>query len=826
MYFLRKDWRRATATTAPLWPLMLISLLWLHCAQSIPIYHFRVSEEQSVNLSVGKIQPPPKPSDNVSIVFSDKYFTSLVGFDFVTGHVYTKTKIDREKLQKNLIYFTVINTTANLNNLIAEVAIFVADINDNPPTFRKPQSIFVSEAAKVGDRFLLEPPTDKDWGFNGFISNISIIPDATTKSFSLDYKPNDGLLYLVLAKTLDRESTASIAFTLVATDDGVPTPKIGHGNVTVIVTDINDNDPKFMNNTMNIIISENTIIPTLITTLNVTDADDGENSRLTYQLSGNGNETFHVSGNGFVYLKQSLDYGTMKKYSLIVTATDHGSKPRSSKATLIIHVRDVNNYRPSIHVGHGDDVLSVRENSSPGDFVSLITVSDGDTMSANGQLLLTLKNHNRVFTLEKFQTKGQTTSSLSTVGLFSYRQLLLQTTTNALSSVRYILRVSKRLDREKQSSYQLILNASDDTYNSMHMIKCTVTDINDNAPIFNKPSYNVTLSMLLPIGSYLGVVIATDADNVGTEKLQFQLENTTFSNLFHVTPDTGILSTTAIMTLPLPEVVTLNVSANDSVHVTYSLISVQVVDKEAACFPVIEAYPRKITITKDTATYVTLATYKTSNCKTTSLSCDSNLFTITDTGDLYLNKKPTSITTFILKVIAWNNLSPHQNTSEVTIISIKESDQSYFEKGIYNIILTNHVNFDFPVGRINIPNAKSNSVKYHLKHSVPGISFRPGTGSLYVKRILSQTTCLIFTVIATSSSNSSYETNTQVRISNHDFNSIIKGVSFQRRFYIFQVYENSPIDTVIGCVSLDNPSNHTKQFYIETGNVGGILSGN
>ena len=43
---------------------------------------------------------------------------------------------------------------------------------------------------------------------------------------------------------------------------------------------------------------------------------------------------------------KSLDYELDSKYILEVVATDHGSPPRSAKATVVLNVRDLNDVSP------------------------------------------------------------------------------------------------------------------------------------------------------------------------------------------------------------------------------------------------------------------------------------------------------------------------------------------------------------------------------------------------------------------------------------------------------------------------------------------------
>ncbi|XP_028316136.1 protocadherin alpha-3-like [Gouania willdenowi] len=79
-----------------------------------------------------------------------------------------------------------------------------------------------------------------------------------------------------------------------------------------------------------------------------------------------------------------------------------------------------------------------------------------------------------------------------------------------------ILVVQKALDRETEASYTLTLTALDGgkpPKSSNMNINVNVLDVNDNAPVFSKDSYSVTLRENSPIGTTVIQVNATDLDD-------------------------------------------------------------------------------------------------------------------------------------------------------------------------------------------------------------------------------------------------------------------------------------------------------------------------
>ncbi|XP_061582435.1 protocadherin alpha-3-like [Cololabis saira] len=110
-----------------------------------------------------------------------------------------------------------------------------------------------------------------------------------------------------------------------------------------------------------------------------------------------------------------------------------------------------------------------------------------------------------------------------------------------------ILVVQKSLDRETTESHSLILTALDGgkppKSGSMNIL-INVLDINDNAPIFSKDAYSVTLNENTPIGTTIIQVNATDLDNGPNGDVVYQFSksiNPTILSLFDVNTVTGDL---------------------------------------------------------------------------------------------------------------------------------------------------------------------------------------------------------------------------------------------------------------------------------------------
>ncbi|NXC02244.1 PCDGE protein, partial [Orthonyx spaldingii] len=88
--------------------------------------------------------------------------------------------------------------------------------------------------------------------------------------------------------------------------------------------------------------------------------------------------------------------------------------------------------------------------------------------------------------------------------------------------------LERALDREKQSSFELVLMAvdgGDPARSGTVQIRVNVTDANDNPPVFSKRVYDARVAETLPVGSLVLRVVATDADAGTNGRVSYSLGN-------------------------------------------------------------------------------------------------------------------------------------------------------------------------------------------------------------------------------------------------------------------------------------------------------------
>ncbi len=106
---------------------------------------------------------------------------------------------------------------------------------------------------------------------------------------------------------------------------------------------------------------------------------------------------------------------------------------------------------------------------------------------------------------------------------------MLKVETKSDGSKIPILVLNKPLDREKTSSFKLILTAVDGgspEKSGNSAIFINVLDVNDNAPQFHNPTKRITLLENSPHRTLVTTLNASDADHGQTVKYRIRLINT------------------------------------------------------------------------------------------------------------------------------------------------------------------------------------------------------------------------------------------------------------------------------------------------------------
>ncbi|XP_037833373.1 protocadherin gamma-A3 isoform X10 [Kryptolebias marmoratus] len=436
------------------------------------------------------------------------------------GILVVNERIDREQLCGDVTpcsfsFELILENPMELHRITVEVL----DINDHSPVFpnKDKEIIFeISESAAAGVRFPLQSAEDLDVGRNALQDYIL----SSNDNFILKQHTNpDGSKFveMVLQKPLDRELHPQFSLKLIAVDGGTP-QRSGSITLNVTVLDANDNDPVFNQSVYKASVLENTMKGTSIIAVNATDADSGSNGLIAYSLSkmkGRTSEIFSVDEKtGIIYVSGQIDYEKDRKYELRVEAKDQGGLTGTSK--IIIDVTDINDNAPVINVMSFSTPLS--EDAPPGTTVAILNVKDADS-DRNGQIQCSVDG--------KLPFKIE--SSLTNY---------------------YNLVSDQQLDRESVSEYNITITATD--YGSPPLFNSTqlhlkISDVNDNAPLFDKNSYSAYVMENNQPGLSIFTVNAQDSDWHQNARISYILEETQVggnpvSAFVSLHSETGVLS--------------------------------------------------------------------------------------------------------------------------------------------------------------------------------------------------------------------------------------------------------------------------------------------
>ena len=482
-----------------------------------------------------------------------------------TGLITSTKIIDREAvpLRDNKFDMLILGKKDdNTATYPIEISIEVLDENDNAPQFKKSEEhVKFSENRRPGTLQTISTAIDIDSGLNANVTDYRIV--SGEGPFELVYNTKDfgEILIINVTGKLDRETKDSYFLQISATDKGTP-PKTGYMNVNITIDDVNDNSPIFDPSTYYARVNETDPQNTFVTQVRAKDADIGVNADITYRFVDENKYTnqFRIDNTtGEIFTTKSSLQCEKSVCFLTIEAKDNGASPLSGRAFVYINIDDTNNHDPVLTLkykppGH-TEFSSVNEDAKDNTIVAGIAISDADS-GVNGQVTVTIIAGNELNHF-RMQTYG-------------------------LNGALIFVNGDNVLDRERNHMYNLTLEAKDGGSPPRRSVKSLVifvNDINDHPPVFRNKYVTKTIVELLPVGSFVASMVATDDDTGINAELTYEIVSGISSNKdwFHLNTKTGLITTKSKLHYEVENNFRLNISVHDgAVNPLYDYAEIEI----------------------------------------------------------------------------------------------------------------------------------------------------------------------------------------------------------------------------------------------------------
>ncbi|XP_049642849.1 protocadherin beta-6-like isoform X2 [Suncus etruscus] len=263
------------------------------------------------------------------------------------------------------------------------------------------------------------------------------------------------------------------------------------------IQDINDHSPEFPTREMVLKISEIATPGKAFPLKMAQDLDTGSNSLQSYRISPNLHFNIFTrnrnDGRKFpeLVLEKALDREEQPDFSLILTALDGGSPPRTGTTEIRIQVLDINDNAPEFSQELYD--VEIPENTPIGSLAIRVSAKDLDA-----------------------GLYGEITYALFQVDANQPFEINLVTGE---------IRLMKMLDFEEVQSYQVDVEATDGGgLSGKCSVLIKVLDVNDNAPELILSSLNSRIPENLP-DTMVAVFSVSDADSGQNQQVICSIEN-------------------------------------------------------------------------------------------------------------------------------------------------------------------------------------------------------------------------------------------------------------------------------------------------------------
>ncbi|XP_063975231.1 cadherin-23 isoform X2 [Diachasmimorpha longicaudata] len=390
--------------------------------------------------------------------------------------------------------------TENQKSAEVLVNITIIDVNNKPPIFKDPGTVFIKENTEIGayiHRIVAHDPDISPILRYRIDSNASEARNEEGTLIrlqeydylaALELNAIDGLLRV--KRLMDREKVETIKLGLIVEDlAAVKGVQTASAILNIIIEDENDNNPRFRRPFYRRTLTENSKNGVHIASVVADDAD--KNRTITYSLESDSQiaDLVHLDfETGEMVAANKIDREIFAWLNMTVRATDSGIPPRSSLSEVYVQILDENDNNPYFITDITN--ITVLENTKISTEIMRIEARDPDA-GDNGKI---------TYLLDRLSSQGKF----------------------AIHPITGVLTVVDVLDWEVKSSYVLIIEAWDnyqfgyttgESRNAFKQIEILVEDVNDNTPIIDVPEECVMISEFHDPKDVVALIKAKDSDN-------------------------------------------------------------------------------------------------------------------------------------------------------------------------------------------------------------------------------------------------------------------------------------------------------------------------
>ncbi|XP_063294547.1 cadherin-8 isoform X1 [Pelobates fuscus] len=342
---------------------------------------------------VGRLHTDLDPGiSRIKYILSGEGAGTIFVINDKTGDIHAMKRLDREeKSEYTLTAQAVDRDTSKPLEPPSEFIIKVQDINDNAPEFvNGPYHATVPEMSVVGTFVTKVTATDADDPVYGNSAKLVYSILEGQPYFSIE--PHTAIIKTALSN-MDREAREEYLVVIQAKDMGGHMGGLsGTTTVTVTLTDVNDNPPKFAMSQYQFVIPEDIALGDPVGRVRANDRDIDDNAKSSFDIiDGDGRDIFEITTDsqtqdGIIRLRKPLDFESKKSYTLKVEAANIHIDPRfisgvpfKDTATVKVTVEDAD--EPPVF-SSPSYLLEVHENAAINGVIGQVTARDPDGSSS------------------------------------------------------------------------------------------------------------------------------------------------------------------------------------------------------------------------------------------------------------------------------------------------------------------------------------------------------------------------------------------------------------------------------------------------------------